>query len=29
MIRVGPLGSETHVVLGLDGADWRIVDLVR
>ncbi|WP_295880950.1 DUF2939 domain-containing protein [uncultured Thiohalocapsa sp.] len=29
VIRVGPLGSETHVVLGLDGKDWRIVDLVR
>jgi hypothetical protein len=29
VIRVGPLGSETHVVLGLAGRDWRIVDLVR
>ncbi|NBC12890.1 MAG: DUF2939 domain-containing protein [Gammaproteobacteria bacterium] len=29
VIRVGPLGSETHVVLGLVGTDWRIVDLVR
>jgi hypothetical protein len=29
VIRVGPIGSETHVVLGLEGADWRIIDLVR
>jgi hypothetical protein len=29
VIRVGPLGSETFVVLGLQGKDWRIVDLVR
>ncbi len=29
VIRIGPLGSETHVVLGLEGRDWRIVDLVR
>ncbi len=29
VIRVGPIGSETHVVLGLIGRDWRIVDLVR
>ncbi|MBK1630264.1 hypothetical protein CKO31_05785 [Thiohalocapsa halophila] len=29
VIRVGPLGSETHVVLGLVGTDWRIVDLVH
>ncbi len=29
VIRLGPLGSETHVVLGLEGKDWRVVDLVR
>ena len=29
VVRVGPIGSATHVVLGLDGKDWRIVDLVR
>ncbi|MCG6939664.1 MAG: DUF2939 domain-containing protein [Thiohalocapsa sp.] len=29
VIRVGPIGNATHVVLGLDGKDWRIIDLVR
>lgn len=29
VIRLGPVGSETHVVLGLKKKDWRIVDLVR
>lgn len=29
VIRVGPLDSNTHVVLGLVGKEWRIVDLVR
>jgi hypothetical protein len=29
VVRVGPIGSETHVVLGLEGKRWRIVDLVR
>jgi hypothetical protein len=27
--RIGPLGSETHLVLGLEGRHWRVVDLVR
>jgi hypothetical protein len=29
VIRVGPIGSETHVTLGLVGRDWLIVDLVH
>jgi hypothetical protein len=29
VVRIGPLGSETHLVLGLAGGNWRIVDLVR
>ncbi len=29
VIRVGPFGGATHVVLGLQGRDWRIIDLVR
>jgi hypothetical protein len=29
VIRLGPIGSETHVVLGLEDQNWRIVDLVR
>jgi len=29
VIRLGQLGGETHVVLGLDGSHWRVTDVVR
>jgi hypothetical protein len=29
VIRLGPLGGETHVVLGLKGPYWRVTDIVR
>jgi hypothetical protein len=29
VVRIGPLGSESHLVLGLDWPEWRVVDLVR
>lgn len=29
VIRLGKLGRETHVVLGLDGPLWRVTDIVR
>ena len=29
VVRIGPLGSETSVVLGLEWPQWRVVDLVR
>lgn len=29
VIRLGKLGGETHVVLGLDGSHWRVTDIVR
>jgi hypothetical protein len=29
VVRFGPLGAETHMVLRLEWPEWRIVDLVR
>jgi len=29
VIRLGKLGGETHVVLGLNGPIWRVTDIVR
>ncbi|MGD8206545.1 MAG: DUF2939 domain-containing protein [Thiohalocapsa sp.] len=29
VIRLGELGRETHVVMGLEGGRWRVVDIVR
>ncbi len=29
VIRLGKLGGETHVVLGLNGPHWRVTDIVR
>ncbi|WP_058556038.1 DUF2939 domain-containing protein [Thiohalocapsa sp. ML1] len=29
VVRIGPLGADAHLVLGLDWPQWRVVDLVR
>jgi hypothetical protein len=29
VVRIGPLGAESHLTLGLQWPEWRVVDLVR